>query len=632
MIVDVGGGTSEVAVISLGGIVVSQSLRVGGDEMDEAIVNHVKKEYKLLIGQQTAEEIKLEIGSAYPMKEELKGGGSRTRHADRPPEDGGHVFRRGAHALEEPVGADPRCHQADARQDSSRARRGHHGPRRRCSPAEGRCSRASTSGCATRPTCRCTSRLAAHVRGRRVGQEPRGVRSHPPQPEGPRPEPGPATAATKPRGRSAGFPTLKTLCLATDQLGSGRSYRPGGGPWLPQEQPRSRDGRCSSRVTSSASSCSRLRCSACTSRVVRAGLCTACSAGALVHPPVPGGGRARGRNRSRTPPAGRGTFSARSRRTRSCAPRSSACGSNSSRARRPCFRMPSCAGCSASGKGRRSRRLNGVAARIIGRTPGQFEQEVLIAAGSNLGVDVNDPVVTAAGLVGRVTRVSRRSARVTLLTDETSAVSALDLKIERRGHRPPRRPGGSHSSSSACTKENVVEAGDVVITAGWRSGRLALDLPARDPDRHRHERRPARHRYLQADRGRHVRRLLLARLGARAGREAGDPRGRAADDRRTQGRRRSSSSLRCFRRRCSRATILGATPDILLVTLVAVALVRGATTGAVAGFFGGLVIDIALLDTLGVTSLLLTLVGYWTGRYGETAPSGAAMPRTSRSA
>jgi rod shape-determining protein MreB len=72
MIVDIGGGTTEVAVISLGGIVVSQSLRVGGDEMDDAIVTHVKKEYKLLIGQQTAEEIKLEIGSANPMKEELQ--------------------------------------------------------------------------------------------------------------------------------------------------------------------------------------------------------------------------------------------------------------------------------------------------------------------------------------------------------------------------------------------------------------------------------------------------------------------------------------------------------------------------------------------------------------------------------
>jgi rod shape-determining protein MreD len=69
-------------------------------------------------------------------------------------------------------------------------------------------------------------------------------------------------------------------------------------------------------------------------------------------------------------------------------------------------------------------------------------------------------------------------------------------------------------------------------------------------------------------------------------------------------------------------SVLGGAPDILLVTLVSVALVRGATTGAVAGFFAGLVVDIALLGTLGMTSLLLTLVGYWAGRYGETAPSG----------
>src|SRR6202012_1105162 len=57
MVVDIGGGTSEVAVISLGGIVVSQSIRVGGDELDEAIINYVKREYKLLIVQQTAEEV-----------------------------------------------------------------------------------------------------------------------------------------------------------------------------------------------------------------------------------------------------------------------------------------------------------------------------------------------------------------------------------------------------------------------------------------------------------------------------------------------------------------------------------------------------------------------------------------------
>ena len=66
MIVDIGGGTSEVAVISLGGIVICNSLRVAGDAFDAAIVNFVKKEYSLQIGDRTAEEIKINIGSAYP--------------------------------------------------------------------------------------------------------------------------------------------------------------------------------------------------------------------------------------------------------------------------------------------------------------------------------------------------------------------------------------------------------------------------------------------------------------------------------------------------------------------------------------------------------------------------------------
>lgn len=70
MIVDVGGGTTEVAVISLGGIVVSESIRTGGDEFDEAIINHVRKEYNVLIGENCAEEIKKEVGSAYPLPEE----------------------------------------------------------------------------------------------------------------------------------------------------------------------------------------------------------------------------------------------------------------------------------------------------------------------------------------------------------------------------------------------------------------------------------------------------------------------------------------------------------------------------------------------------------------------------------
>ncbi len=70
MVVDVGGGTTEVAVISLGGIVASQSLRVGGDEMDQAIIAFAKKEYSLMLGERTAEQLKMAIGSAYPSPEE----------------------------------------------------------------------------------------------------------------------------------------------------------------------------------------------------------------------------------------------------------------------------------------------------------------------------------------------------------------------------------------------------------------------------------------------------------------------------------------------------------------------------------------------------------------------------------
>jgi rod shape-determining protein MreB and related proteins len=72
MIVDIGGGTSEVAVISLGGIVVSQSLRIGGDEMDEAITYYLKKEHNLLLGERSAEKVKIEIGSAFPLENEEK--------------------------------------------------------------------------------------------------------------------------------------------------------------------------------------------------------------------------------------------------------------------------------------------------------------------------------------------------------------------------------------------------------------------------------------------------------------------------------------------------------------------------------------------------------------------------------
>lgn len=70
MVVDIGGGTTDVAIISLGGIVTSKSLRIAGDELDQAIVSYVKREYSLMIGERTAEQIKIEIGSAFPKEPE----------------------------------------------------------------------------------------------------------------------------------------------------------------------------------------------------------------------------------------------------------------------------------------------------------------------------------------------------------------------------------------------------------------------------------------------------------------------------------------------------------------------------------------------------------------------------------
>lgn len=72
MVIDIGGGTAEIAVIALSGMVCDMSVRIGGDEMDEAIVSYLKKTYNLLIGESTAEQIKIQIGSAFPLEDELE--------------------------------------------------------------------------------------------------------------------------------------------------------------------------------------------------------------------------------------------------------------------------------------------------------------------------------------------------------------------------------------------------------------------------------------------------------------------------------------------------------------------------------------------------------------------------------
>jgi len=157
MVVDIGGGTSEVAVISLGGIVVSQSIRVGGDELDESIINYAKREYKLLIGQQTAEELKLEIGSAYPMEEEVQAEIRGRDMVSGLPKTVVLTSEEIRQALEGAPVADHRRGQGDPRPHAARARLGHHGSRESCWPAAAPSCRASTSASARRRRCRRTS-------------------------------------------------------------------------------------------------------------------------------------------------------------------------------------------------------------------------------------------------------------------------------------------------------------------------------------------------------------------------------------------------------------------------------------------------------------------------------------------
>ena len=180
IVVDVGGGTSEVAVISLGGIVVSQSIRVGGDEMDDAIVNYVKREYKLMIGQQTAEEIKLEIGSAFPLEEEVQAEVRGRDLVSGLPEDGRAVVRGGAGRARGAALADHRRREGDPRPDAAGARVRHHGPGDHAGGWWGPAPGPGSAAAGRDPDALSPRGVAAHVRGGRLRPLARGVRGDPP--------------------------------------------------------------------------------------------------------------------------------------------------------------------------------------------------------------------------------------------------------------------------------------------------------------------------------------------------------------------------------------------------------------------------------------------------------------------
>lgn len=121
-----------------------------------------------------------------------------------------------------------------------------------------------------------------------------------------------------------------------------------------------------------------------------------------------------------------------------------------------------------------------VAAAVIGHSPSQFEQRLTVAAGTADGIEVNDPVVSPAGLVGRVTSVTPHTARITLLTDKSSAVSALDLNTNAAGLVLGGGPGNPLVMANV-EKRYVVEPGDEVVTEGSQRGAWPSLYPAGIP-------------------------------------------------------------------------------------------------------------------------------------------------------
>jgi rod shape-determining protein MreC len=121
-----------------------------------------------------------------------------------------------------------------------------------------------------------------------------------------------------------------------------------------------------------------------------------------------------------------------------------------------------------------------VSTDVISRPPSEFQQEVGIAAGSSDGIRVNDPVVTADGLVGKVSTVAHSTAQVTLLTDPNLKVSALDLEHQATGIVGHGQGDGTLSLARV-QKSQVLQPGDTIVTQGWKWGDLTSIYPAGIP-------------------------------------------------------------------------------------------------------------------------------------------------------
>jgi rod shape-determining protein MreC len=122
-------------------------------------------------------------------------------------------------------------------------------------------------------------------------------------------------------------------------------------------------------------------------------------------------------------------------------------------------------------------RENSTVAEVIGRPGGAFAQAITIAAGSDAGVRVEDPVITGEGLVGIVTRVTADTARIQLLTDQEAAVSAIDLRTGATGIVRHARGTRETLVLDRVRKQDDVKERDVIVTAAWRAGALSSLYP-----------------------------------------------------------------------------------------------------------------------------------------------------------
>ena len=271
-----------------------------------------------------------------------------------------------------------------------------------------------------------------------------------------------------------------------------------------------------------------------------------------------------------------------------------------------------------------------VTARVVDRSTSAWYSTAIINAGSSDGVDVYDPVVNGQGLVGRVTKVSANAAQVLLVTDQESFVDAMiepGDAGQRAGHRQRQRHGRRHARVRGQEREG--EGGPARRDVGQERIRV----------RPRHPHRPGRERQRTGGGAVPVHRHQAVRRLPQAGHRHG---GHAM----TLTRSATETAERAWptwpevlrlavvllvavllqTAVAPHLRLLGAHPDFALIAVVCVALVRGSETGAVFGFLTGMLTAIALMEPFGLSAFVFVLIGYFAGRYAETAdlPAGLA--------